>query len=121
MSLTYILRKIDQAAGGVCTGPNSTSRKRTRSGNGKGSKNLVGGKDNGRGSKKRNTQDGIGGDEGGQGSDDDGSDTPPRGSDVTAPHADRIHCPFRLRNPLRFNTREHPPCTSSYKDVSHVK
>ncbi|KAK4455411.1 hypothetical protein QBC34DRAFT_67551 [Podospora aff. communis PSN243] len=38
-------------------------------------------------------------------------------------NSDRSYiCPFRKRNPLRFNIRDHPPCAlETYRDMQHLK
>ena len=32
-----------------------------------------------------------------------------------------LSCPFRKRNPKRFNVRDHPKCTKGFKGLSSVK
>ena len=70
-----------------------------------------------------------GGDDGGDDGNDDSDDeqSPGKGPGRKKPKVDeppdqQLSCPYRKRNPLRFNIRDHMPCaTASFTDIPAVK
>jgi len=76
-----------------------------------------------RGSKRKgDDDDGGGGGPGGGGS---GSDPPEGSREPGGPNKktcrERLPCPFRKRNPLRFNVRDYHACAAKSFDMSELK
>lgn len=80
---------------------------------------------NGRGKRKAEGSDEGGSDRGGwagEGGDGRGMSTSSQGESTRASNVSNLSCPYRKRNPLRFNVRDRYVCaTHSFADMSQLK